>query len=287
MNNLLRANFTRLKKSKVFWLSVAAVLIISAANCIDTGRRALANPNPDPPLEYVCFDIGAFVPILIAAFVSLFLGTEYSDGTIRNKIVIGQKRPAIYLSNLIACGFASLVMCLAWHTGSLAGIPYLGVWQIGVAAWLLYVLLSMLFTLAVCAIFCLISHLCTNKALVAVFAIILSLVLILAGSSLYNGLLKPEETRDFVTTFDYDTGEMQITPTDPRPNPEYIAEPIRTVCKMTLNILPTGQAILMASVCNTEEEALTMPLLQPFASVAIIMLFTAVGAAAFKRKDIK
>ena len=287
MSNLLRANFVRLKKSKVFWLAVAAVLIISAVNCIDSGRRAIANPNTNPPLEYICFNMGPFLPIFISAFVSLFLGTDYSDGTIRNKLVIGQKRSAIYLANSITCGFAAVVMCLAWHIGSLAGIPFLGVWNVGIAGWLLYVLLSILFTLAVCAIFCLISHLWTNKAVVSVFAIILSLVMIFAGSSLYNGLLEPEETRDYIAAVDADTGEMQIIPSDPRPNPNYIAEPMRTPCMIALNSLPTGQAILIANVTDSSREMLAMPLVQPFASAAIIMLFTAAGTAAYKRKDLK
>ena len=287
MSNLLRANFVRLKKSKVFWLAAAAMLILSAMGCIDNGLQALANPNPDPPLEYLCFDMGPFIDIFIAVFVSLFLGTEYSDGTIRNKVVIGQKRAAIYLANLITCGSASTVMCLAWHIGSLAGLPILGVWSFGIVTWLMYVLLSILFTLAICSVFCLISHLLTNKAIVAVFAMILALALILAGSSLYNNLLAPEETRDFITAFDSDTGNMQIIPSESRPNPEYIAEPLRTVCKIALNSLPTGQAILLASITDSEQEMLTMPLLQPCASVVIILLATAVGMAAFKRKDIK
>lgn len=286
MNNLLSANFARIKTSKVFWLLTAAVLIISAGNCIDDGSRAVANPNPDPPLEYICFSIGPFMSIVIAAFVSLFIGTEYSDGTVRNKVIIGQKRSAIYLANLITCGVASLVMCLAWHIGSLAGLPFLGVWKMGIAAWLLYVLLSMMFTVALCAVFCLISHLFTNKAICAVFAIILALALILAGSSLYNSLLEPETLRDYVI-ISSDTGEMSIAPGEEMPNPSYIAEPMRTACKAALNSLPTGQAILMASVTDSSEEALTMPLLQPCASVAIVLLFTAVGVAAFKRKDIK
>lgn len=286
MINLLSANFARLKKSKVFWLAAAVILILSVVGCIDNGLQALANPNPDPPLEYLCFDLGPFLPIFIAAFVSLFLGTEYSDGTIRNKITIGQKRAAIYLANFLTCGFASIVMCLAWHIGSLSGLPILGVWQFGVAAWLLYVLLSMLFTLALCAVFCLVSHLWTSKAAVAVFAIVLALALILAGSSLYNGLCEPETMRDFVI-INADNGEMSIVPGEEIPNPAYIGELLRTVYKIALNSLPTGQAILMASVADSSREALTMPLLQPCASIVIVLLFTAVGVAAFKRKDIK
>lgn len=287
MNNLLRADFARLKKSKVFWLASIAVLIISALNCVDMGRRALSNQSADPPLEYICFNLGPFIPIFVAAFVSLFLGTEYAEGTMRNKLVIGHKRPAIYLANFITCGFASVVMCLAWHIGSLAGLPLLGVWKFGVATWLLYVLLSILFTLAICAVFCLISHLWMSKAIVSVFAIILSLILIFTGSSLYNRLLEPEETRDYVMAVDAETGDMQIIPSEARPNPEYIAEPMRTVCKITLNSLPTGQAILMANVTDSSQEMLVMPLMQPIASAAMISLLTAVGIILFSRKDVK
>ena len=287
MNNLLRADFARLKKSKVFWLASIAVLIISALNCVDMGRRALANQSSDPPLEYICFNLGPFIPIFVAAFVSLFLGTEYSEGTMRNKLVIGHKRHAIYFANFITCGFASVVMCLAWHIGSLAGLPLLGVWKFGVATWLLYVLLSILFTLAICAVFCLISHLWMSKAIVSVFAIILSLILIFTGSSLYNRLLEPEETRDYVMAVDAETGDMQIIPSEARPNPEYIAEPMRTVCKITLNSLPTGQAILMANVTDSSQEMLVMPLMQPIASAVIIILLTAGGIILFSRKDVK
>lgn len=287
MINLLRAGFARLKKSKVFWLALILMLIMSAGNCIDKGQRALANSNDNPPLEYICFDMGPFMPIFVAAFVSLFLGTEYSDGAMRTKLVVGKKRTEIYLSNFVICTVASLIFCIAWHIGSLAGIPFLGVWQMGAAAWLINVLLSLLFTVAICAIFSMISHLWSNKALVAVAAIILALFLVMAGSYLYNSLLEPEELRDFVTVADAETGEMQILPSEPRPNPDYVSEPLRTLYTAALNILPTGQAILMANTTYSSNEQLTMPLMQIFGSFGIILLVTAFGIAAFERKDIK
>lgn len=44
------------------------------------------------------FAYSFFIGILSAIFCSLFTGTEYSDGTIRNKIVVGHSRISIYLS---------------------------------------------------------------------------------------------------------------------------------------------------------------------------------------------
>ena len=37
------------------------------------------------------FGCALFIGIVMAVFCSLFIGTEYSEGTIRNKIIIGQK----------------------------------------------------------------------------------------------------------------------------------------------------------------------------------------------------
>ena len=62
--------------------------------------------------------------ILIPAFVSLFVGTEYSDGTIRNKMIIGHTRAGIYLSDLIVCSTAGLGFCISYIIGVFAaGLP--------------------------------------------------------------------------------------------------------------------------------------------------------------------
>ena len=54
----------------------------------------------------ILFIYALTVAILIPAFVSLFVGTEYSDGTIRNKMIIGHTRTCIYLSNITGLGLS-------------------------------------------------------------------------------------------------------------------------------------------------------------------------------------
>lgn len=294
MQNLLSANFNRLVKNKLFWLLTAVILIITAYLAYDTAFEIshtggyFTDYYQNPCTEIVCFDFGPVVLIIMPVFISLFLGTEYSDGTMRNKIVVGQKRPEIYLANFLTTSAASLIFCAAWHIGALTALPFLGIWKTGIAGWLFSVLKSVLFTVAFCAVLCLISHLITNKAAVAVFEILFALVLLVAGSSLYNHLLEPEISSGGIEIISVDdSGATKIQPMEPRPNPDYIPEPTRSALKRVLNALPTGQAILLCNSYASSEEQLDMPMFSYCASVGIIAVSTALGVLFFRRKDLK
>ena len=43
-------------------------------------------------LDHFYFAGMPFIGIFIAAFIGLLLGTEYSDGTMRNKLIVGHTR---------------------------------------------------------------------------------------------------------------------------------------------------------------------------------------------------
>ncbi len=47
------------------------------------------------------FGCALFIGIVMAVFCSLFIGTEYSEGTIRNKIIIGQKKEALFICQIL------------------------------------------------------------------------------------------------------------------------------------------------------------------------------------------
>ena len=55
--------------------------------------------------------------LVAAILTSMFIGSEYSDGTIRNKLVVGHSRMRIYLANLIVCSVACVLIFLAYITG--------------------------------------------------------------------------------------------------------------------------------------------------------------------------
>ena len=126
MRNLLSANFSRLWKDKLFWIGIAVMAGFQAFELImlylESVQYQISNN-----LESVLYVYGVVAPIVMSVFCSMFLGTEYSDGTLRNKLVIGQKRSAIYLANLAVCFVAGVLFSLANFAASLAvGIPMFG-----------------------------------------------------------------------------------------------------------------------------------------------------------------
>lgn len=83
MTNLIHAHFARLMRAPVFWLAAA----VSAG----AGLR----------LEFIQYaGLVIFPPACCAVVFSLFFGTEYADGTIRNKLAAGHSRTAVYMSVL-------------------------------------------------------------------------------------------------------------------------------------------------------------------------------------------
>ena len=100
MIKLLKSNFYRLKKSMSFWVLLIimgfwGMFIYNNYNPIDCGNCDYNR------IGEVLFVFPGFVFILLPIFTSLFLGTEYSDGGIKNKVIKGHTRTNIYLSNLL------------------------------------------------------------------------------------------------------------------------------------------------------------------------------------------
>ena len=104
MRKLLRADLSRLLKNKFFWFLTLCLLVWSAVSSYDNACNLINNPGPYSDIvigmgiavpESFCFDGGPIVLVIIPVFASMFLGTEFSDGTMRNKIVVGSKRKNI------------------------------------------------------------------------------------------------------------------------------------------------------------------------------------------------
>ncbi len=276
MNKLLSANFTRLWRSKLFWLCTIGMLIFSAGFMLNGCRQAgrlMAEYNL--VLDEYYFAIMPTIGILCAVFAGLFLGTEYSDGGIRNKLVVGHTRTAVYVSSWITAFAATLLMTAAWLAGGLVGIPTLGIWEMGVPGLMTHVMICVLLAAAFSAIFTFVGMMSDSKAITAVVCILLFLGLLLCASMIDNRLSEPEMASGIIVTAD----GMQMA--DPKPNPNYLSGNLRKVYEFLRDFLPTGQSIMIANL-----EAANF-LRMALSSVFITVLVTLGGICLFRRKDLK
>ena len=106
MNRLLIANFMRIKKNKLFWVLCGVMALVSLTMVVNLISNNATQIDGAANIFVIPAEIAA------AIFISVFFGTEYGDGTIRNKLIAGHDRRQIYFANAImstVCAFAMFV----------------------------------------------------------------------------------------------------------------------------------------------------------------------------------
>ena len=96
MNNLLSAGFARLVRCKFFYIGLGAMVLMELYTML-TERYGIQQFGDG--LEKAFFQYPMAVTLIVPAFCGLFVGEEYSGGTLRNKIIAGVSRSRIYLAN--------------------------------------------------------------------------------------------------------------------------------------------------------------------------------------------
>lgn len=277
MTKLLNANFSRLRHSRLFWGIGAGIFILSALVALQCGSAVQDCWRRDIQVKVDAYYF-TFAPMVIplcALFISLFLGTEYSDGTMRNKLIAGHRRGSIYMAGFLSCLAGCGFYLLLWLLGAALMPLRTGPLEMGFGGFAVYVLVALGFTAASAAIFTLIGNLCSGKTTTVVLAIITCVVLLLLASG-FNDRLDEVE---FHGGMAYVDGVFQEIP--PTPNPLYLSGVKRLICQCLLELLPTGQAILMA------DASVEQPLRQIALSLLLTAVVTGIGIRAFSKKDIK
>lgn len=304
MRNLLSANFSRLWHSVWFWLCGLGMLgytlweISQLYKFRDNALNVWGLEQADFATPRVG-DCSLLLLIAMAVLCPLFLNSDYHDGTIRNKLVVGRTRVQVYLANYLTMLAAALLYTLLYEAVTLlviaCAIPE-NLWNARAIAMKLAGLLP--FILSVAALFTLLGQLVRSRG-VTVLSILLVVLLLWLPRQQFQSLCEPEEVmllggaKAFVEVDEkgephqfYWRDGQRITEEDLEtvPNPRYLAAPLRPVYTFLLNFLPGGQAFQLSE--SIEVEGGSGPLMAVY-GLLLSTLATGLGLLAFRRKDLK
>ena len=277
MRKLIAANFFRLRKDRFSWCVVGIIVVLSLGNVFNSAYEAMAAGGYVMSLDGYYFGQAPLIGAYLALLISMFLGTEFSEGTIRNKLCIGYKRDEIFLSNFISCVLATIVLTAVWMLTSALLFGMIGTLEIEmeVSEFIGCIFVAMGFAVSFAALYTVIGSLSSNKPMTIIYTFAVYIIFAMAASALYDRLCEPEMNEGMTLV------GTQLVEMEPTPNPLYLSGMIRTVCEVALELLPTGQALLLSDV--TIE--------YPVRAIALSAVFTIVtllvGSMLFRRKDIK
>lgn len=285
MTNLLSAEFRRLIKSTVFRLSLLCSAGLSAAVILMRWSDVRMNPETYARLsvEYrnadgLIFVGGMYVVFMLAVFVSIFVGTEYSDGTIRNKLVAGHTRTAIYLSKLVVCGVADVVIHVLYIVVALAlgGLMLEGT-TMAAGEILAFTLTSVMAVLAATSLLLLFSMSVQSKAVGAVACLLSVIIMFFAALTIHQRLSAPEYY-DAYTYKDNLTGE--IVEVGREKNLRYLTGTKRKVYQFLYDFIPASQ--LYQITMNLSDHLGWIAAYD----VLLVIASTGVGIIIFQKKNI-
>lgn len=281
MTKLLRANFARLRKDKVFLVCAAAMVLYAVTLCIAMNYSMHAN-HTEVPFDSVFFygyGLGGYLTIpgiLMAALCSVFIGTEHSDGTVRNKLIVGRTRTEIYLSNFLTCAAAGVILNICYFVVVCAvGIPLFGFFHASLSIILKLILDGTLMMVSYAAIFNLLSMLIQNKTTTAIVSLIGVIAVMCVSIILIARIAEPE----FIEGIEISASGEQVWTTIR--NTRYLSEAARAVYQFVIDLLPTGQSLQISGM--------TAPhlWLMVVYSAAITIAANVTGVFFFRRKDLK
>ncbi len=277
MSKLLVANFIRLIKSRIFWIAnifMAGYSIFIYSTAAANVSNGIYNINWN---LYFFNDI-LLIGFIMAVFTSFFLETEYHDGTIRNKIIVGHTRRRIYLANFITCVVAGLIFMVVFAAVSVIAGSLLvdsailtSLVNIG---WC--VVLGTLIMIVYTAVFVAIAMLDSKKARSAATSVLIALIFLIVGFLIYNDLQEPELTNRTVFT---ETGELKIE--ENIPNSNYVSGMKRVIWEMLALLLPSVQGMQIIAM----DGVFSLKII--FSLIIVAVAFCALGMCIFQRKEIK
>lgn len=277
MRKLFSANLSRLWKDKLYWGLMAFMAIGSVLFGWMTFQTA-AGSEEAYYVEDILFNLLPTIGFAIAFFVSLRVGTEFDNHTIRNKLIVGHSRTTVFFSEYGVCLLASLsllvvMLLFSGVSGYILFQEFALNWQMILQLIFCCVLLTGVFS----TMFVGISMNVHNKAAAVVANVVFLLAIYFLASFVGSALNESEMTYEYVRI----TAEGGLEFGDMIKNPAYVEGMQRSIYQFIYDALPTGQAIQLN---NLELEQISR---WPVLSVIMLTIFTAAGFLGFRKRDIK
>ena len=277
MRKLLSANFARLWKEKMFWFAFTFMSLGSAAFGWMSYHTALKNTGSQLYAEDMMFNMSPMMGLVFAFFISMRIGTEFDEHTVRNKFIVGYNHTQVYFAEYVTCWVASLVLfSVMILCSTVSGYLIFGSFRL---PWkdIAYLLLCGILMTSTFSAMCV--GLCMNvrsKSTSLVASLIFLFAIILLASFCITALEQEP------TMYSYINVTMEgIAYGEVVENPDYIDGFQRTVYELIADLLPSGQAIQLNNL--QYERAKSWPLL----SVIMLLFTTIAGYLSFRKRDIQ
>lgn len=272
MRNLLLAELYRWKKNIFFYLA----LIVSIISGLILGITSLGDYG---------YDCMFLFPLFFAscAIIPMIIGSDFSSGTIRNKIVNGKSKKSIYFSHLLISLLYGIIIEISfWLIFILINHMYFGVLFELIPS----MLLSLLSVISLCVM---ISMLCTNRSVSIIITISVFLLSIVLSTTLDNKLEQPQYYNHTYISDDGTETEKIVE------NKNYLDGFPRTFFELSIPLLSDYQLqeidTLMYcyrnEIVQQDETDNTGYYYFPIYSIGKIICFSSIGYFVFKRKNIK
>lgn len=292
MRKLLSADFSRAFKSRVFWISEFLMLLCSLL----VMTMLLQTSSEITVYSGSLFLYTIAAPIVASVLVPLLIGKETANGALRNKLIVGHTKSAVYGSHLIVSSVISLLLELGFF------LPYL----IGVLltskpdhdGWMLLlktIPCSFLIPVVFSSLFVLICLLIKNRSLSAAGCVLTAFLVFFAGMYIKIRLQEEEfityaywsmvnengEEIDFQDMPESGTVTEKRTEVERKPNPNYLRGTKRKVFEFLFDFTPGGQMIQLSMLDTDRLGQKSGYSLLLFAAV------TGAGILCFRKKNLE
>ncbi|MCR5601108.1 MAG: ABC transporter permease [Ruminococcus sp.] len=177
MINIIRSELKRLAGSKAFYITLAVSLLL-AFNMADLKNGHIL----DFDLSGTFGMFAGYYGLIAAPMTALFAGREFSDGTVRNKLICGRSRAEVYIAETVVCSLAAIVIQTSVFAMSLIYCKFNGivlivsVWEmikIAAVGYIAVITYTVIFVMAVMLI--------CDKTSSVVWSEVMAVLLMLAG----------------------------------------------------------------------------------------------------------